>query len=124
MYEVMVNTFHSQIQNRDTQITHLQQTINEDKHLKSKLEKKLVQKGYLKKESSGQRHGQSHCRSLTQLASPVDEDRTGVTSRGADRSPAVTGDGAAACCSAGRLMCRAAAAAWQECACEGDRSRK
>jgi hypothetical protein len=63
MYEVMVNTFHSQIQNRDTQITHLQQTINEDKHLKSKLEKKLVQKGLLKKESGGQRHGQSHCHS-------------------------------------------------------------
>ncbi|XP_047091389.1 protein GRAVITROPIC IN THE LIGHT 1-like [Lolium rigidum] len=50
-YEVMVKKFQSQIQNRDTEITHLQQQIDEAKHRKSKLEKKLKQRGLLNKES-------------------------------------------------------------------------
>uniref|UniRef100_A0ACD5Z8L5 Uncharacterized protein n=1 Tax=Avena sativa TaxID=4498 RepID=A0ACD5Z8L5_AVESA len=50
-YEVMVKKFQSQIQNRDTEITHLQQQTDEAKHRKSKLEKKLKQRGLLNKES-------------------------------------------------------------------------
>ncbi|VAI04254.1 unnamed protein product [Triticum turgidum subsp. durum] len=50
-YEVMVKKFQSQIQNRDTEITLLQQQIDEAKHRKSKLEKKLKQRGLLNKES-------------------------------------------------------------------------
>ena len=36
----MVKKFQSLIQNRDTEITHLQQKIDEAKHRKSKLEQK------------------------------------------------------------------------------------
>jgi hypothetical protein len=50
-YEVMVKKFQSQIQTRDTEITHLQQQIDEAKLRKSKLEKKLKQRGLLNKES-------------------------------------------------------------------------
>ncbi|VAI45485.1 unnamed protein product [Triticum turgidum subsp. durum] len=50
-YEVMVKKFQSQIQNRDTEIIHLQQQTDEAKHRKTKLEKKLKQRGLLNKES-------------------------------------------------------------------------
>ncbi|KAL6883374.1 hypothetical protein ACP4OV_010788 [Aristida adscensionis] len=50
-YEVMVKKFQSQIQTRDTEITSIQQQIDEAKLRKSKLEKKLKQRGLLNKES-------------------------------------------------------------------------
>ena len=50
-YEILVKKFQSQIQTRDTEITHLQQQIDEAKLRKSKLEKKLKQRGLLNKES-------------------------------------------------------------------------
>ena len=49
-YEVMVKKFQSRIQNRDSEITQLQRLINEANQKKSKLEKKLKQRGIIVKE--------------------------------------------------------------------------
>ncbi|KAJ3679803.1 hypothetical protein LUZ60_016081 [Juncus effusus] len=49
-YEVMVKKFQTQIQNRDGEITQLQSQIEEAKNRKSKLEKKLKQRGLSSKD--------------------------------------------------------------------------
>lgn len=49
-YEVMVKKFQSQIQTRDSEIVNLHQQIQESTQRKSKLEKKLKQRGLLSKE--------------------------------------------------------------------------